>query len=313
MSPVPESPAVTPSATIASLVQLRPGTRGLSFFPRMIAANPMAGSYRSRFRGRGMDFDEVRPYQPGDDIRAIDWRVTARTTTPHTKLYREERERPILLVCDLRQAMFFGSRGMKSVTACQIAAALAWAGLHGNDRVGGLIFKPQGQRDIRARRSHHAVLQLLHALSESSRELINYQEDKITFSEITRDVRRVAPPGSSVFFISDFHDLDSQAELFELGRHTDITFCHIYDSLETQLPPPGHYQVSDGDEQFTLDTRNRDARNRFARLFQERRANLKKICTANRIAYLPFATGQDVLPVLINAYGRKKTNRRNQR
>ncbi len=303
-----QATAISSTADIHSLVQLRLGARELTFFPRMMASNPSAGNYRSQFRGRGMDFDEVRAYQPGDDIRAIDWRVTARTTTPHTKLYREERERPVLIVTDLRQAMFFGSKGMKSVTACQVAAALAWAGLQTNDRVGGLVFNPTGQHDIRARRSHHTVLKLIHTLSESSNNLLNYQNDIVIFSEITRDSRRVVPPGCSVFFISDFHDLDGDCEsdLFELRRHADITFCHVYDDLETRLPPPNYYKVSNGGKPFILDTRNRENRDRYARQFKQRQANLRRICTANRIAYLQFATGQPVLHTLRSAYGRRQ-------
>ena len=123
----------------------------------------MAGGHRSRFRGRGMDFDEVRIYQPGDDVRSIDWRVTAKTQTPHTKIFREERERPVLVVADFA-AMFFGSQRLKSVVACEIAAARA--GLNANDRVGGLIFGPQQQTEIKARRSHHAVLQFIHDLRD---------------------------------------------------------------------------------------------------------------------------------------------------
>ena len=106
-----------------------------------MAKNLVLGGHQSRFRGRGMDFEEVRQYQPGDDIRTIDWRVTARTMTTHTKLFSEERERPVLVVTDLRPTMFFGSKELKSVTACQVAAALAWAGLNANDRVGGAYFR----------------------------------------------------------------------------------------------------------------------------------------------------------------------------
>lgn len=293
------------------MVKLRLAARELTFFPRMMAGNPLAGNYQSRFRGRGMDFDEARPYQPGDDIRAIDWRVTARTTVTHTKLYREERERPVLIAADLRQAMFFGSKGMKSVTACQVAAALAWAGLQTNDRVGGLVFNPAGQQDIRARRSHHAVLQLIHTLSDASNSLLSFQADQVSFAEITRDVRRVAPPGCSVFFISDFHDLDSncEADLFELGRHSDITFCHVYDALETHLPPPNSYRVSNGSDQFTLNSRSQEARNRFAQQFSLRQANLKRICSGNKIAFLSFPTGQAVLPTLQTVYGRRRKKR----
>ena len=123
-------------ANLSDMVKLRYGARELTSFPKVQARQMIAGGHRSRFRGRGMDFDEVRIYQPGDDVRTIDWRVTAKTEIPHTKIFREERERPVLVVCDLRQAMFFGSQRLKSVVACEVAAALGWAGLNANDRVG---------------------------------------------------------------------------------------------------------------------------------------------------------------------------------
>ncbi len=128
-------------------------------------ANPLAGLMTSRFRGRGIDFAEVRVYQPGDDIRTIDWRVTARTGVAHTKLFQEERERPVLLLVDQSSSMYFGSRVMfKSVLAARTAALLAWAVLERGDRIGGIVFSEHGHREIRPRRNKHAVLRLLNEL-----------------------------------------------------------------------------------------------------------------------------------------------------
>src|SRR5690606_14119579 len=164
--------------SISQLVELRFQARHLRFFPKRQATSAGSG-YRSRYRSRGMDFEEVRPYQPGDDIRTIDWRVTARTTQPHTKVFREERERPLLIALDLRNSMFFGSRRLKSMVACEVAATLAWAGLAANDRVGGLIFTPDGQRDIRARRSKHNVLRFINDMRKSCQELLEPRSDAI--------------------------------------------------------------------------------------------------------------------------------------
>ncbi|MFT5361599.1 MAG: hypothetical protein ACI9IN_001348, partial [Porticoccaceae bacterium] len=124
-------------ADVTDMLRLRYGARELTGFPKIQARQMLAGGHKSRFRGRGMDFDQVRLYQPGDDVRTIDWRVTARTQTPHTKIFSEERERPILVITDLRGPMFFGSQQLKSIIACEISAALAWAGLSANDRAGG--------------------------------------------------------------------------------------------------------------------------------------------------------------------------------
>ena len=164
-------------ADLNTMIRLRHAARELTGFPKIQARQMLAGGHRSRFRGRGMDFDQVRIYQPGDDVRTIDWRVTARTQTPHTKIFIEERERPVLIIGDLRSGMFFGSQRLKSVIACEVSAALAWAGLAANDRAGGLIFGPQAQLDIKSRRSHHAVLEFIHGLQEFSSALLDFQPD----------------------------------------------------------------------------------------------------------------------------------------
>jgi uncharacterized protein (DUF58 family) len=304
-------------ADISTLVKLRFGARDLKFFPRQMAKSSSMGNHQSRFRGRGMDFEEVRQYQPGDDIRTIDWRVTARTTTPHTKLFREEKERPVLIICDLRQPMFFGARELKSITACKVSAALAWAGLSANDRVGGLVFGPEHQTEIRARRSHHSVLQLIYTLRDTSEQLIQAHRDNpvnlnLSLAKILEDTRRVALPGSTLFLVSDFHDLDKHCEqhLFELARHCDLNFCHIHDALEAQLPPPGSYLVSNGEARFNLNTRKPGFRQQFEQQFHQRQTRIRELCARLRIGLLSFETATPVLPTLQQTYSRKKSGRR---
>ena len=307
-----DNPAI---ADISALVKLRFGVKDLKFFPRLMAKNPLMGNHQSRFRGRGMDFEEVRQYQPGDDIRTIDWRVTARTTITHTKLFSEERERPVLIISDLRPNMFFGAQELKSVAACQVAAALAWAGLNANDRVGGLVFGPEHQTDIRARRSHHSVLQFIHTLRDTSEQLIHSQNSPpknshSSLAEILENTRRVALPGSTLFLISDFHDLDKTCEqhLFELSRHCDLNICHIYDALEAQLPPPANYQVTNDEKRINLNTRKADIRQQFEQQFKNRQAKIRSLCGKLRMGCLSFETATPILPILQQAYGRKKSH-----
>ena len=298
-------------ADVTTLVGMRFGTRDLKFFPRRMAKTSLMGGHHSRTRGRGMDFEEVRQYQPGDDIRSIDWRVTARTLTPHTKLFREERERPILVITDLRPNMFFGSKMLKSITACQLAAALGWAGLNANDRVGGLIIGAEQHREIRARRSSHSVLQLIHQLRDFSELLTHSVPGKYSMTDIIRDSRRVALPGSTLFLISDFHDLNKKCEqhLFELARHCDVNLCQIHDPLEKQLPPPALYQVSDGNQQFSLNARSRELREEFEQHFLRHQARLRQLCTQLRMGLMAFETGTSVIPILQQTYSRKKSGR----
>jgi uncharacterized protein (DUF58 family) len=299
-------------ANLSDMVKLRFGARELTGFPKIQARQMLAGGHKSRFRGRGMDFDSVRIYQPGDDVRSIDWRVTARTQTPHTKIFSEERERPILVISDLRSSMFFGSQRLKSVVACEISAALAWAGLAANDRAGGLIFGAQQQTDVKARRSHHAVLQFVHGLQEFSANLLEPEPDRYSLAELLEESRRFIMPGSTAFIVSDFHDLNASCErhLFELARHANLNLCHVYDSIETELPPPSLYAVSDGQQQTMLDTRNDKLRQRFADAFVQRGQTLRKLSEQLSAGLLPFDTSDNVMSVLVRAYGKRRTSSR---
>lgn len=169
-----------PYTDIGQLTRLRHAAREIDLVAMSKALNPLSGLLTSNFMGRGIDFAEVRVYQPGDDIRTIDWRVTARTGKPHTKLFQEEKERPVLLIVDQSKSMFFGSRvTFKSVIAAQAAALIAWTALEGGDRVGGLVFSDTGHREVRPRRTKRSVLHLLQEIN-----LFNHQLGKSTNSAI---------------------------------------------------------------------------------------------------------------------------------
>ncbi len=148
--------------TLDELILLKADAHGYSFLPRQPVHSLLAGRHASRLRGRGLAFEELRRYQPGDDVRSIDWRATARRGAAHVRVYSEERERPVLLVVDQRTPMFFGSRhAMKSVVAAQLAALSAWRTLRVGDRVGGIVFNEAELVEIRPKRSQTTVLRLL--------------------------------------------------------------------------------------------------------------------------------------------------------
>ena len=293
------------------LIRLRYAAKELTNFPKLQARQMLAGGHRSQFRGRGMDFDQVRLYQPGDDIRSIDWRVTARTQVPHTKVFIEERERPILIISDLRSSMFFGSQRLKSVVACEVSAALAWAGLGINDRVGGVIFGALDQLDIKPKRSHHSALQLIRGLQKFSEALLNPQQDKLDLATMLEESRRLALPGSTVFIVSDFHDLNSHCEphLFSLAKHCNINFCQVTDKLERQLPEPAHYPVTNGERQLVLDTSDINLRESFVHQFTERENLMQKLCEQLAAGLLTFDTADPVMQLLAKAYGKRRSAR----
>lgn len=308
------SPALDFAAAVADtseLVKLRHAVKDLVFFPRKIAHSQLAGGQRSHFRGRGMDFEEVRHYQPGDDVRAIDWRVTARTHEAYTKVFREERERPIFIITDLRRPMLFGSTNLKASLACQLSAALAWAGIKACDRVGALLFGASQQRDIRPRRSHHTALQLIHALHELAGDLVTTDNDRYQLANILEESRRIAHPGASIFIVSDFHDLDQSCRehLYELAKHCDLTLCHIFDPLEQQLPPPGLYPIIANGQRQLLNSSNKKLQQRCADAFSERQQQLQQLSAELRSGLLHVSTADSLTTLLNTHYGKRRKRR----
>jgi len=299
-------------------LRCRFAAQDLKLFAHRPARSLLSGGERTRFRGRGMDFEEVRLYQAGDDIRSIDWRVTARTQVPHTKIFREERERPVLMVVDQRSSLFFGSsRCFKSVLGAHIAALFSWAALTNGDRLGGLVFGDYDQRDIRPRRSKHAVLELLHQLQNYNHRLKSpiapsnsaaNNKPLISFHDILTDTRRIAKPGCAVFIISDFHDFNETTEqaLFELARHTDVTLIHIYDHIERQLINNSALTISNGAQRLQLPAHEKAFQQAFTQQFDHRLEQLTQICRRLRIALLSYATQDDVQDALRRAYSPKK-------
>jgi uncharacterized protein (DUF58 family) len=208
--------------------------------------------------------------------------------------------------------MFFGSQRLKSVVACEISAALAWAGLNANDRVGGLVFGAQRQAEVKSRRSHHAVLQFIHELRDFSEQLLEPAADQLSLAHILEEARRFSLPGTTIFIVSDFYDFDEDCErhLFELARHGNLNFCQVYDNIETELPEPALYAVSDGERQTLLDTSNKTLRDQFANAFEARNQRLKKFSQQLSAGLLAFNTSDSVMSVLAQAYGKRRKGRR---
>jgi uncharacterized protein (DUF58 family) len=255
-----------------------------------------------------MAFDEVRPYQPGDDVRTIDWRVTARTGKPHTKLFREERERAVLFWVDYRAPMFFATQGMfKSVMAARAAALLAWSAFHHGDRLGGLAFSENQHEEVRPQRGKKGVLHFIQRLVEHpawKQTTAGPDREAAALSALIR-LRRVARPGSLVFLISDFRAIGAQAEshLTQLARHNDVVMLFIHDPLEKNLPPSGTYRVSNGHSEMTLDTGDPSRRQAYQSKFHERLGGLQSLCRRNGIYFLPCATSDNLLLTLQRGLG----------
>ncbi|GGF53432.1 hypothetical protein GCM10007301_11100 [Azorhizobium oxalatiphilum] len=290
-------------ARLDELIAVRPGGRD-GFASRGRVKTQQNGGYRSPFKGRGMEFDEVRAYQPGDDIRTIDWRVTARTGRTHTKLFQEERERPVLILMDARSFMRFGTRDtFKSVLAAKAAAVLAWTSMDGGDRVGGVVLSPTGAHAFPPQRARSRVLGFVRAVAEATQDGFGREPmagSEPPLAEAIGRLRLVSRPGTLVFIVSDFHDFDAAAarELNRLSLHAHVTNVFIYDALEAHTPAHGAYPVSDGSAVAMLDADSEAVRAAYARRFAARRHMVAALARQRGMGFVPIRTGEDPADLL---------------
>ena len=297
------------SVSQAGLIRLAGPARAIAL--NVLRVNSLqTGAYVSRFRGRGMEFDESRPYQPGDDPRSIDWRVTARSTTAYTKLFREERERPVLIAVDLRSNMHFATQGcFKSVNASRAAALLSWAAHHRGDRLGGLIFGDTTHRELKPRLGRRAALRFVHELVEHAdwvqRDSDTRNEDALT--QAMSALRRVSRPGSLVVVISDFAGFSraAQSYLSSVARHNEVLAVFLSDPLERELPPPGRYRLVSPHDELAIDTYAAPARRDYEHAYEERLEELETFCHRYGVHLMPMSTDDDPVSALQTALGRR--------
>jgi len=288
------------SLGLAELVGLRAAARGLELGARRRTLSVQAGGYLSAYRGRGLEFEEVRAYQSGDDARSIDWRVTARRGRPYTKLFREERERPVLLLVDLHPGMHFGTRRqLKSVLAGRMAALLAWAAARAGDRVGGLVSAPDVHREIPPAARDAGVLPLLHALVRLQPGGPGTRVPGRLDMALAR-MRRVTSPGSLVVVLSDFREMGEAAErhIAALCQHNDVIGGLLYDPLEATPPPAGRYRVGTLGRQWTLDTGQARLAGRWREAFQAHREGVHGLLRRHGAHYMEAATADSPLHAL---------------
>ncbi len=298
LTPNAQPAAAGVSVSLRELLALRGEARRLDLAPRGKILATRSGGHLSRFRGRGMEFDEARIYQPGDDPRNMDWRVTARAGRPHVKLFREERERPLWLLVDQGPSMRFGTRvALKSVIAAQAAALLAWAAVDRGDRVGGLIFDEQGRFEQKPAARTHGLLPLLQALAMGPGRGPAGLADLSTAAELLVPLTR---PGSLIFVLSDFAGLTAERAgwLARLGRASEVVLIHVQDPLEEQAPPPGLYPVTDGRRRGLLNTGGATRRQAWRDRFQAHRVTLEGLARHHQAHLLWLSTAEPVGPAL---------------
>ena len=288
--------------SLAELIEMRHRVREVQLFSTPAKRSPLIGLHHSKLRGRGVDFDQVRVYQAGDDVRTIDWRVTARTQEPHTKLFHEERERPIFIMVEQSRRLFFSSAlQFKSVLAAQAASLFGWAALAHNDRIGGLVFGDTEHHEIKPRRSKQSLLQLLNRLARANQSLhAEAQNGRDSFGLALRRAREVLRPGSLAIIVCDERALNDAAEqqLSLLARHTDLLLLPVSDPLDHGLPAAGLLRFNEHGAQLELDTHSPDLRSAYQHQAEQRQARWQRLAQKLRVPLLPLSTEHDLVEQL---------------
>lgn len=270
--------------------------RILEIKTRALVETAFAGDYHSVFKGRGMNFEDVREYQPGDEIRAIDWNVTARLGTAFVKKFTEERELSVMLIVDVSASGNFGSTAQsKRELAAEVACLLAFSAIRNNDKVGLILFTDQVELFIPPKKGRSHTLRLI-------REILFFEprgcgtQPALALDYLNKIVTRRAV----VFFISDFQAPDFSHALAVSGRRHDFIAIHVRDERERSLPNIGIITLEDAEtgEQIEINTGDRGIRSRFADLADEQAEQLSRTLRRSNVEEIQLRTGEDYLPAL---------------
>jgi uncharacterized protein (DUF58 family) len=277
--------------------------RRLELRTRRLVESSFAGQYQSVFKGRGMNFEEVRPYTPGDEIRAIDWNVTARTGEPYIKKFTEEREMTVMIALDVSASGDFGSvRESKREMAAEVAAILAFSAIHNNDKVGLLLFSDRVELFIPPKKGRHHILRLI-------REMLYFspQGRGTDLSGALDYMNKVVTRRAVVFVISDFLTGDFSRPLTVSAKRHDMVAITVVDPAEEVLPDVGVILLEDPEtgEQIEVDTSRRAITGNYARLAEERFKALGTLFGSRGVDMVPLRTDEDCLPVLRNFFDRR--------
>lgn len=273
-------------------------TRGLS-------NEIFAGKYHTAFRGRGMSFSEVREYRVGDDVRDIDWNVTARSRKPHIKVYEEERELTMMLLVDVSGSRMFGSNELlKKNVITEIAAVLAFSASQNNDKVGCIFFSDRVEKFIPPKKGRQHILMII-------RELIGFKPEGrgTSLSEPLRFLAAVSKKRTTSFLLSDFMDSEADAAAFEEalkitgGRH-DLVGIRVYDHREQELPDVGILELEDAEtgQKVWIDSSSRRVREAYANDWARRNQRIETVLKQNRIDTATVATDEDYVAALIKLF-----------
>ncbi|MEM9254276.1 MAG: DUF58 domain-containing protein [Pseudomonadota bacterium] len=299
--------------SLQALVRLRYTAQGFNYLPRQPVRSLLSGRKRSRLRGRGLDFDEIRHYRPGDDIRTMDWKVTNRTGKPHVRVYTEERDRPVIAVVDQRLPMFFGSRRkMKSVAAAEVAAITAWRVLSVGDRIGALLFNDRRTVEVRPSRNSQRVMGWLGDLADMNNALSVTADNSSNQDALTgalRALERTVDHDHLVVLISDFYGWNDAAldTIKRVGGHNDVICALIYDPLEKDISNANKLVVSDGRYQLEVEPDSKGLGEKFEADFKSSIAQVQNELKRHDIPVLMIETVTDVSDQLRHQLGGERS------
>jgi len=255
-------------ANLDDLIRIQFKARNFSFLPQQPVTSILSGRYASRLRGRGLNFEELRRYLPGDDIRTIDWKVTARTREPHVRVYTEEKDRSVLLVIDQRINMFFGTRDkLKSVTAAHLSALGAWRAIHVGDRVGAVVFNDSNIVEIPPQRSQKTVMEILGAVVKMNHELSadsSVVPGPGNLNLALETAKKFISHDTLVVLISDFYGVNEETEKLttRMAEHNDVLALLVHDPIRLR-PGARSLTVSDGSKQMEIDFSEKKVREKI--------------------------------------------------
>lgn len=296
---------------LPDLLALEQAARGLRFSSRQPVNSILAGQHGSRLRGRGLDFETLRRYLPGDDLRQLDWRASQRLGKPYVRTYSEERDRPLLLLVDQRMGMHFGSvRSFKSVVAARLAAVSAWMGYQAGDRVGGLVFSDAGIDAIRPLRSRERLQALFAAVVRRNQALSAHAPDidaSSRLNEALQGALALAPHDNLICVISDFAGADDNTLrlLRMLAAHNDVIAALVYDPLAVRQPLRGRLVVTQGELQVEIAADRRQVRQPLSDFFTGRLRDVAELLRRSRVPLLSIDTEQDTVMQLRRELGRE--------
>ena len=285
--------------SLAQLMSLEFKARDLSFLARQPRGSILAGNHASRLRGRGLNFDELRRYQPGDDLRHLDWRASLRTGKPVVRTFTEERDRPALIVVDQRMSMFFGSqRSFKSALGAELAALAAWMVFNAGDRVGGLVFNDQRIDSVAPLRSRKRVEALLSRIAEQNQALNAANPDAEDEDQLDKVLQRclaLAGHDHLICIVSDFAGAGERTLqlMRQLSAHNDVIALQVYDPLAMKLPSNGRLLVTQGELQVELAVEKRNVHQPLGDFLSGRLKDVADLLRRSQVPLMMFSTAEE--------------------